>query len=918
MSTPRINPDAKWRLLIKQMGPSRSNAHGLIAFIASHGGVGTPAPTDLSTNGWTKVPWSGDFSNPSQFPGPGTGNGMSVWYRQVVPGETAAVLAAATASLQNVGAHVMEVSGADMATIAIVSGKDTVNPAAAGTSLVSATVTTNSVLIGAFALQKVDYGQVTAVTTTQGTRIYQGNQIGADSTGLPNTAGDPYPPFMWLGYATGTGTLQAGGTILYTGAFPDYNLMGRAWVGLTMKLTGAFTILQSVFATGYSGATLTATLPAAPSGTGTTTSGGSHQLTFNASTKIWSRTSAGIISYPSTVNAPASGPYWVNPIVVPFDPVHTTGGSFWELKEGPYKGYLVSFWSNTLGYGNITVVSDAAFSRAPGATILTLGPGSGSPHLCGANLRYNGGGEMHFTMLVDDPNISLIEPKQCHYAIEFLNADTGLWDEVFAGVVWDIDATDTEVVFSGIDYLSLLLTVVDERFDPKKPEKPTPTGSKYVNQSISSIITAQLNYAITKANSWIGWMTVGTVDAMNETITIFSTMQDTLTFIVGLLNSHRAGTGKYSRISVVKVGSSYQFQVKDAPSVDRTTLPIKYSKDLADDGYRPSGYHAIKFGKDWVSRVNMIGRNRDGAQVTYWADDSAVDQAVWGSIGGGAQVIASVDQNDLKRRTRQAALDGSRLGRQISLGLRLGTFRPLESYDLTDNFPIVVDHGAVHTQNWGSDVFGNDPSGNPGGVKALYWTLIDLQWESYDDGHWMTNFSLWPTGGGVTLPAGISTPNVITPRVDVAVGSGPPAPVASGNAPNASSYTDLTTGQQYTRNDTTDTWDPVAGTAFLNSQPGVLEFNQGNDGEDSLIPGPIGPQGAQGPQGPAGPIGPAGPSGGGGGTGIAMPLSLDGSDGEDSWAPGPPGPQGPQGAPGSGGGGGVSTGGVLYLYTFFR
>ena len=69
-----------------------------------------------------------------------------------------------------------------------------------------------------------------------------------------------------------------------------------------------------------------------------------YSLTFNATTKVWSRTVTGIISYPSTVNAVAGGPFTVVPTIVPFDPIRQTGGSFWVLKEGPNTGYLVSFW----------------------------------------------------------------------------------------------------------------------------------------------------------------------------------------------------------------------------------------------------------------------------------------------------------------------------------------------------------------------------------------------------------------------------------------------------------------------------------------------------------------------------------------------------------------------------------------------
>lgn len=485
---------------------------------------------------------------------------------------------------------------------------------------------------------------------------------------------------------------------------------------------------------------------------GSIPSDGPHYLTFNAATDLWTRTTEGIIAYDYDIanlgGAGTGGPYRVNPVVVPFGADHATGGSFWELKEGPYPGYLVSFWSNSLGYGDITVTSDSAFNRGPGNTLFTLT--SPAAHLCGASMNYNAAGEMHFTMLVDDPNIALVQPKLTHYSIDFYVG--GAWVEAFAGLVWDFDATDTEVVFEGIDYLGLLNYILDERFDPKAPDKAAPTGSKYVDKTIADIVDGLLDYAIALPNSPVNFITVGDIAAMTEKVTIFSTMSRILPFITDMLNSHRAGTGKYTRIYVKKVADAYQFVVEDDPGVQQTGLPVAYG-DLAN------GYRIIKFGKNWASRVSVLGRSRDGLQVTYEHNDSGVDQSVWGRISQDAQMIEpkagflgpkvkSNDTNDLKRRARQAALDASRLGQSVGVGFKLGSFAPEDDWALLDSLPIIINHGAVQTAEWASDVFGQDPSGDPSASKASYWTIVGYQWESYDDGHWMNTLLLFPSGGG--------------------------------------------------------------------------------------------------------------------------------------------------------------------------
>ncbi len=544
--------------------------------------------------------------------------------------------------------------------------------------------------------------------------------------------------------------------------------------------------------------------------------GGKNLLTFNAPTDLWTRTNTGIISYDYDIanlqGAGTGGPYWVNPIVVPYDPVHQTGGSFWELKEGPHPGYLVSFHSNSLGYGDITVTQDANFDRGPGATLATID----GPHLCGASTNYNTGGEFHFTMLVDDPNVRIPYPKQTHYAIEFKDADTGDWTEVFAGMIWDMDATETEVVYYGIDYLALFQFVVDERFDFKTPKKAAPTGCHYADKTIKYVVDDLLNYALGQQDSLVGWIAKGTVEAMDETITIDTGMSQILPFIGGLIDSHRGGSGKYTRISVDKtLTGGYEVNVWENPGVRRNNLLLEYGDMI-------TGYRAIPFGANWASRVNLVVQTLDGAKTAIYPDSSAIDQSVYGRIAQAPVFIQTMDKNDGKRRAKQAAVDAAALGRQISIGPRLGSLRPWEGYDLLDDLPIGIHHGGIDTSNWGNDVFGADPSGDPSAVGASYWKVIGLTWESYDDGHWITNPVLWPVQSDQSDPTVVLTSPII-PRSGSSSGSGSPPP---SNPDNAGTYTDVTTGQQYVYNDDTESWDPVPGTATFYHQV-VVGFDGG-------------------------------------------------------------------------------------------
>jgi hypothetical protein len=68
---------------------------------------------------------------------------------------------------------------------------------------------------------------------------------------------------------------------------------------------------------------------------------GHNTLRFLAPTTVYARQSNGYIGAHTTYGSPGEVEP-VNAITVPIDPVHHTGGSFWELKGGAKAGWLVS------------------------------------------------------------------------------------------------------------------------------------------------------------------------------------------------------------------------------------------------------------------------------------------------------------------------------------------------------------------------------------------------------------------------------------------------------------------------------------------------------------------------------------------------------------------------------------------------
>lgn len=425
------------------------------------------------------------------------------------------------------------------------------------------------------------------------------------------------------------------------------------------------------------------------------------------------------------------------------------------------------------------VIKDMGASRGPGDIVAIIE----DAYNVGASLLYNSPGEAHWTLSPSHPQISVIEPKQTHYAIEFRQGDG--WREVFAGLVDDFDATDQDVIFYGKDYLALLDACVDDRYDPSNPDKAAESGgSKYVTDgqnSIGYIVRDQLVQATGKANSPVGFIGIAQSEAtlealMAETVTIYSTYQQVLPFISGLLNSHRAGTGKRTRISVQKTtAGGYQFVITDDPGQVRDNLRLAY-------GELVQGYRVVAFGSGWGTRVDAFGRDKDGLIVRYDSQTApGIDEAVWGRWSTVKFFDGITDANDLKRKTKQAAVEQSKLGRQVGLGLRSGVLQPRDGYDLCDIFPVSIEHGPVSTAAFGSG----------------YWVAVGITWTAPQQGDLNTVLTLLPREDTVAPDTDLLILQPISPQAEWQIGWVPPDPL------DASSryWYDVATGITYEKQD---------------------------------------------------------------------------------------------------------------------
>lgn len=414
----------------------------------------------------------------------------------------------------------------------------------------------------------------------------------------------------------------------------------------------------------------------------------------------------------------------------------------------------------------------------------------------GASEMYNDAGEFFFTLPATHPQVSVIEPWQVHYSLEFYRGEG--WKEMAAGLITDFDATEDEVVFYGIDYVGLLSLLYDDRFNPKEaPDKPVEQGgSKYVDWAIKDIISDQLTKAKNETDSIVGFINVGTIDPNLVTeITVFSTFKNRLDFIRQLIESSRAGTGARTRLRVSKsIAGVYSWEVTENPGTDRDNIKFEY-------GGLVQGFRAIPFANEFGTRVHAIGRSVNGTQVDYHVEQAPnISETTYGRIPVISLWPDVADLNDLKRRAKQMAMRIGKVGKRVALGIRVGSFDVKDGWDVTDSVIVDIKRGVVDTSLWGSG----------------YWTIWGWAWTLDPDGHADLTLSVLPREDETAPDPNLipSAPILATPEWQVGYGF----PDSSTNSSHW--YVDTSTGNVWEKQDD-GTWADT-GESLVTPTPGVV------------------------------------------------------------------------------------------------
>jgi hypothetical protein len=411
---------------------------------------------------------------------------------------------------------------------------------------------------------------------------------------------------------------------------------------------------------------------------------------------------------------------------------------------GVWSAWAYDDWALAVAFdtdpGNVTLTTQLARTAPVRVALYGMGTGRGPGKLIGylddpidlgASAYLNGAGEMFFTLPALHPYCPSIEPHHVHYAVQQYYGDR--YRTLFAGLVTDFDATADEMVVYGTDYLGLLQTAVDDRYDPGNADKAPPAGSKYTEQTIDAVVRDQLTYHKGIANSPVGFITVGPITALVEKVTIYSTYSQCLPFVVGLIDSHKQGTGREARLYARPTNPQYtawEWALVDNWGRDRKNIRLEYGGLITD-------FRVVALG-DFATRVMGVGQKRGEVKVYRATGTGGLDEAQWGRRVQTRFYQDIIDQNDLQRRVNEEASQLAKIGKRMALALQADVLQPFDGWDIGDSIVVDIKRGVVDTSLYGS---------------LGLWTIYGLEWHYSPDGHTDLTLTVLPKKVAGTAPS---------------------------------------------------------------------------------------------------------------------------------------------------------------------
>lgn len=310
----------------------------------------------------------------------------------------------------------------------------------------------------------------------------------------------------------------------------------------------------------------------------------------------------------------------------------------------------------------------------------------------GVSSYLNEGGEMFFTLPYNHPQISECVPLESHYSVERYDEDDGIYRTIGNGILQDYVATDDEVVFYGIDYLTVLNQTLTDTAAAIAGATVT-----YNNKTLGQIFQAEMSTVKNETNSRLGFITVEpTINGSATTYDIFTAGEQRTDFLRNVAAIAQEGlTSKVvfgNRIETDTQSYNSFFLDMNYSSAVNNRLTLNYGGNIKRFSYTPnfknlrtrallistSVYNAIAPTKIWSSKATST------LLPTYGVIDRLDIQ----------QDVVSTASVDKKAKNNLYESSPNKI-KEVTVQLVDGAVVPYKDYQLGDDIRVVIKRGIV-------------------------------------------------------------------------------------------------------------------------------------------------------------------------------------------------------------------------------
>ena len=378
----------------------------------------------------------------------------------------------------------------------------------------------------------------------------------------------------------------------------------------------------------------------------------------------------------------------------------------------------------------------------------------------GVSSYLNEGGEMFFTLPYNHPQIAECVPLERHYSVERFDEDDAIYRTIGNGILQDYVATDDEVVFYGIDYMTVLNQTLTD-----------PTAAlggatvTYDNKTLGYIVQAELSAARTATNSRLGFISVeSTINGSATTYDIFTAGEPRTDFLRNVCAIAQEGTTTKSvfgnRIETDTTSYNSFFIDQNYSTAINNKLTLSYGANVKRFSYTPNF-------KSLRTKALLISTNQFlTSSSRVWS--STATSALVSTYGVIERLDIQQDVVSSASATKKAAQNlyesSPEKIKELTVALSDGAVVPYKDYQLGDDIRVIINRGVV-SLNTNLTLRGQEWVGREDGSESLTFDFYNRNQANTEVSPYKSDSNIKQAGGKNRQgPSTVSGPDHLSNR----------------------------------------------------------------------------------------------------------------------------------------------------------